>query len=226
MIEVICREDKFLVRGTFSLGIMGTFTNKEFTDAGEITIEDTVSDILEELEDADSFYYQPLFPYLQGKTDGAEIAKGLAAYYNQKEKEAQQHIKQINDCVLYHLFEELEGCAYPFWEIAQAVIPKRLEDVDLDTIYDTEESVSDWWQEFWEQPNNGTLQKTDVEGKLREMFPMFNFDGLYRSIVSQGMALQGRFIEVQFSDGWGGDLFCGAYDRFDEHFTSCEWNNH
>ncbi len=226
MIEVICKEDTFFVRGTFSFGIMGTFTNEAFTDAGEIIIHDTLPDILEELENADAFYYQPLFPYLQGKTDGADIAKGLEAYYNQKEKEAQQHSKQINDCVWFHLFEGLEGCAYPFWEIAQAVLPERLVGVDLERIYQTEQGISDLWEAFWEKPNDDTVEKPDVEGKLREMYPMFNFDGLYDAIVPQGMVLHGRFIEVQCSDSWGGDLFCGAYDRFDEHFTSCEWNNH
>ena len=225
MIEVICVEDSFLVKGTFSFGIAGVFENEDFMEDGAITIDDTRLDILEELSREHSVY-QPLLPYLRGKEDGAAIARGLADYYNQKEQEVQRHIKQINDCILYHLFEDLENCEYPFWEIEEAVLPGSLEGVDLDSIYDTEESVSDWWEEFYEQPNNGTLSKTDVEGKLRAMFPMFDFDGLYRSILPMEIALGGRFIEVTFSDGWGQDLLCSAYDRFDENFTSCDWNNH
>lgn len=225
MIEVICVDGEFLVKGTFSLGIIGVFENKDFTEDGEITINDTLSDILEELDEEESFYYEPLKPYLRGKQDGAAIAQGLADYYNQKEKEAQENIKQINDCVLYNLFEHLEMCEFPFWETEEAIIPGSLEGVDIDSIYDTEENVFDWQNDFYEQPNNGTMQKIDVEGKLRSMFPMFDFDGLYRSIISEGMVLNGRFIEVQFSDGWGGDFFGSAYDRFDENFTSCEWNN-
>lgn len=226
MIEVICVEETFLIKGTFSFGMAGVFENKDFTEEGAIQIDCTLPELLEELEEEDSFFYQPLFPYLRGKKDGAALAQGLADYYNQKEREAQEHQKQINDCILYHLFENLENCAYPFWEIEEAILPGSLEGVDLDAIYDTEESVGDWWQEFYEQPNNGTLLKTDVEGKLRKMFPMFHFDGLYQSIIPEGIMLDGRFLEVQFSDGWGGDLFCSAYDRFDETFTSCEWHNH
>lgn len=226
MIDVICANEKFLVKGTLSLGIAGVFENKDFTEDGAIEIEDTLPDILEELADDESFFYQPLIPYLHGKEDGAAIAQGLADYYNQKEKEAQEHIKQINDCILYQLFENLENCAYPFWEIEEAILPGSLEGVDPDTIYDTEEYVSDWWEDFYEKPNNGTIPKVDVEGKLRSMFPMFNFDGLYQSIIPEGIALDGRFIEVQFSDNWGSDLFCGAYGRYDENFTLCEWDNH
>lgn len=225
MIEVICVEDAFLVKGSLSFGIAGVFENKDFTEDGAIILDDTPSDLLEALRQGNSLY-QPLLPYLHGKGDGAAIAQGLADYYNQKEQEIQKHIKQINDCILYHLFENLENCEYPFWEIEQAVLPGSLEGVDLDSIYDTEESVSDWWEEFYEKPNNGTLSKTDVEGKLRAMFPMFDFDGLYRSIIPMEIALSGRFIEVTFSDGWGQELLCGAYDRFDENFTSCDWHNH
>lgn len=226
MIEVICVDGKFLVKGTFSLGIAGVFKNEAFTSDGDITIEDDLTYILEKLKLGASFFYHPLFPYLSGKEDGAAIARGLADYYNQKEKEAQENIKQINDCILFHLFENLENCEYPFWEVKEAIIPGSLEGLATDSIYDTKESVSDWWGDFYEKPNNGTIVKVDVEGKLRNMFPMFDFDGLYQSIIPQGMVLQGRFIEFQFSDRWGGELLCCAYDRFDENFTSCDWHNH
>ena len=226
MIEVICANEKFLVKGSFSLGIAGVFENKEFTETGTISIYDTLSCLLEDLHEKESFYYQPLLPYLQGKENGAAIAQGLADYYNQKEREAQAYQKQINDCILFHLFEDMEGCEYPFWEIREAIVPDCLQGIDRDSIYHTGESVSEWWKDFYELPNNGSIPKIDVEGNLRRMFPMFDFDGLYRSIIPQGMLLHGRFIEVQFSDGWGKELFCSAYNRFDENFASWEWNNH
>ncbi len=226
MIKIICAEGKFLVKGTFSLGIAGVFENKDFNDEN-IQIRSTLDYILEELKEETSFRFQPLFPYLKGKgEDGDSIAEGLAEYYNQKEKEIKGNVKQINDCILYHLFEDLTACEYPFWEIEEAVIPGSLEEQGTDSIYDTEVSVYDWEKDFYEKPNNGTLSKIDVEGTLRKMFPMFNFDGLYQSIIPEGISLNGRFMEFQFSDGWGGDLLCCAYDRFDENFTSCDWHNH
>lgn len=88
MIEVICANEKFLVKGSFSLGIAGVFENKEFTETGTISIYDTLPCLLEALHEKESFYYQPLLPYLQGKENGAAIAQGLADYYNQKERGA------------------------------------------------------------------------------------------------------------------------------------------
>ena len=230
MIQVIYENGQFLVKGTFSLGIAGVFENKEFGQE-QIEIDGELEDILDELKDENSFSYEPLFPYLKDKgEDGAAIAKGLEEYYNQKEKEIEENVKQINDCILYHLFENLEACGYPFWEIEEAIIPGSLANYDMEQleaqIYDTEESVYDWESDYYEKPNNGTMQKIDVEGKLRKMYPMFNFDGLYQSIVPEGICLSGRFMEFQFSDGWGAQLLECAYDRFDENFTSCDWHNH
>lgn len=223
MIEVIFEGGKFLVKGTFSLGIVGVFENKDFYDTN-IQIEATLDEILEERK-KDSFHYHPMIPYLKGN-DGNTIACGLAAYYNQKEKEAQQNIKQINDCILCHLFEQLQNCEYPFWDIEGAVISTDLDEQTINSIYDIEENISEWSFEYFEEkPNNGTVSKMDVEKELRKIFPMFNFDGLYQSIIPEGLVFDGKFIEVQFSDGWGQELLCGAYDRFDENFTSCEWNN-
>lgn len=226
MIEVIYSDGKLLAKGTFSLGIAGVFENKDFNDS-IIEIDSTLNHILKELEKEDSFSYLPLFPYLKenGNT-GEAIACGLADYYNQKEREAQENIKQINDCILCNLFEWLEDCEYPFWEIKQAIIPGSIDEQSIDSIYDTQENIYEWADDFYEKPNNGTISKTDVEGKLRKMFPMFDFDALYQSIIPEGIVLKGRFIEFQFSDSWGKELFCSAYDRFDENFTSCDWHNH
>lgn len=226
MIEFIYKDGRFLAKGTFSLGIAGVFENKEFGD-GNIEIRAGLHEIQEELKKEQSFSYQPLFPWLKGKEgDKDPIAKGLAAYYNQKEKEIRENVKQINDCILCYLFDNLEDCGYPFWEIKEAVLPGSLDEVDVDAIYDNEECAYEWMNEFYKLPNNGTIEKTDVEGKLRNLYPMFNFDGLYQSIIPEGITFSGRFMEFQFSDGWGADLFCSAYDRFDENLTSCDWHNH
>lgn len=116
MVEMICKDDMFLVKGSFTMGLAGTYINETFED-GIITVEPTLDDILEELDDEDS----PLFPYLNDKPrDGDSIAKGLAEYYNQKEREAAEHVKEINDNLLFHLFEDLYGSGsavggFPFW---------------------------------------------------------------------------------------------------------------
>ncbi len=103
MIEIIYKDKRFLVKGSFSIGIAGNYVNEDFGDEN-IMINDTLEEIMKELKDEDSFWYKPLFPYLKSETaDSGGIARGLTAYYNQKEKEIRENEKQINDCILYRL---------------------------------------------------------------------------------------------------------------------------
>lgn len=225
MVEIVCKDGKFLVKGSFTLGLAGTFVNETFEDES-ITIEPTLDEILEDLDKDKSFTLMPLFPYLKDKPrDGDSIARGLAEYYNQKEKEAAEHVKEINDNLLFNLFDNLEACGYPFWEIEEALIDGYdLGEVDANAPYDGK--VYEFSDYFDERPNNGTRERVDFEAKLREWFPMFNFDGLYDNIEPEGISFDGRWMEFQFSDKWGAQLYECAYDRFDENFTSCDWHNH
>lgn len=225
MVEIICRDGHFLVKGSFTLGLAGTYLNESFED-DNITIQPTLDEVIEDLDSEDPYAFKPLFPYLKDKTrDGDSIAKGLAEYYNQKEKEAAEHVKEINDNLLYNLFWNLEGCGYPFWEIEEAVAegydPEKIDD----SVY--RGKVYNFDDYFEDRPNNGTAKKrVDFEAKLRKWFPMFNFDGLYQNIESEGISFNGEFLEFQFSDKWGARLYECAYDRFDGNFTSCDWHNH
>ena len=231
MIEIKYEDGKFHAKGTFSIGIAGVYENKDF-DEGNITIDIELDDVLDALQEEKSFEFEPLRSYLKDKgEDGAAIAKGLADYYNQKETEIKENVKQINDFILYHMFDDLEACGYPFWEIEEAILPGSLDGYDMDNletqIYDTQESISSWgFKAFYKQPNNGTLEKPDIEGRLRQQYPMFNFDGLYASMEQDCLYLTGRFMSFQFSDGWGEQLLCAAYDEFDENLTSTDWHNH
>ena len=225
MVEIICKDDMFLVKGSFTLGLAGTYVNETFEDES-ITIQPTLDEILEELDNENSFTMKPLFPYLKDKPrDGDSIAKGLAEYYNQKEKEAAEHVKEINDNLLFHLFWNLEGCGYEFREIEEAVVEGYDTEALDDDIY-SNSNVFKYHDYFDKRPNNGTVERVDFEAKLREWFPMFNFDGLYKNIEPEGMTFDGRFISFQFSDKWGAQLLECAYDEFDENFTSRDWHNH
>lgn len=230
MIEIKYEDGTFLAKGTFSIGIAGVYENEDFGE-GNITIDIELEDLLEDLQEEDSYFYEPLRPYVEGKgNDAAAVAEGLADYYNQKEKEIQQNVKQLNDYILYRLFDDLEACGYPFWEIEEAVLPGALDGYDMenltDEIYEGQDIGSWGFEAFDGQPNNGTIEKPDVEGQLREKYPMFNFDGLYEAIEQDCLYLSGRFISFQFSDCWGSELLDAAYDELDENLTPQDWHNH
>lgn len=226
MINLEFNNENFLVNGSFNFGILGYFKSDN------IIIEDTIKDILNDINKENSFHYKLFFPYLKnGYVDENTIIKVLTNYYNAKEKQLNDNIKQITDTILYNLFEYLIDCEYPFWEIKEILILEEFEKYNKDNL--TEEIYSDknkenfysWTEQFWNKPNNNTINKVDLESNLRKMFPMFNFDKLFKSIVLEYIVFRGEFIIVQFSDTLGKDLFCSAYFRLDENFTFLEWDN-
>ena len=228
MIEVICKENYFLARGTFSIGLAGIYENKNFDDK-KITIRPSLHYMLRELEKDTSSLYNPLFPFLKNKRKKEELAKGLEVYYNQKETELRQHLKKINGDILFHLFSYMEHCAFPFWEMKQAVISGSMDFRTLDKpenqIYSPEKSIRNYQANLCYGSGNETVPKSDIESKLRELYPMFNFDGLYASVIPEYLCLNGRFLEAIFSDSWGRHLFNFALNCLDEIFMCCEWEN-
>lgn len=53
-----------------------------------------------------------------------------------------------------------------------------LENYDINEIYCIEEAIYIYGKiTFIKKINNGTIQKNGCKGKVKKMFPMFNFDG-------------------------------------------------
>lgn len=95
----------------------------------------------------------------------------LAYYYNKKEEEALKNITQINSCILSHLFHDLYACSFHFWELKEAVLPKKFAGYSaemLESIYaDAASEIDRMYDEFHEKPNDGSIAKTDVEATLK-----------------------------------------------------------
>lgn len=219
MIEVICEDGVFKAKGSFTLGILGTFVNEDF-DGEEIHFDE---DLLEAIvEDGELDFIET--------DDPDEIAKVLAEYYNEKERKVAENAKQISDCILYHLFSDMEGCGYPFWEIPEAVLPGYLENHakdEYDTVVycHTDGDIQSLYKYFDRKPNNGMEEKPDVEALIKKLYPMFNLDGFIKSFKREGLYFNGEYMSFQFSDGWGAKLACAAYDELDEDFTFTDWHN-
>lgn len=217
-------EEKYKAKGTFKLGIAGTYENKSFDDE-VITIDE---DILENIQERDEEWVGPLLPFIKSD-EPEEIAKGLEEYLNQLEKRAAENEKQINDNILFNLFMDMEGCSYPFWELDGLTDKKFLKSHDeeeLDDLVYGDEQISDLYDYFDDSPNDGSVEKPDVEAKIREMYPMFNLDLFIKKIKPEYLNFKGRYFSFQFGDGWDGELACGAYDELDENFTFSDWHNH
>ena len=50
MIEIICKDGEFLIKGSFSMGIAGTFVNEEFGDEDISILDWNLEDIVDELK--------------------------------------------------------------------------------------------------------------------------------------------------------------------------------
>lgn len=229
MIEVICEDGVFKAKGSFSLGILGTFVNEDF-DGEAIHFDE---DLLDAILDEDDFC-EPFLPLIKSENPD-EIAKVLAEYYNQKERKVAENSKQISDCILYHLFRDMEGCGYPFWGIPEAVLPGYLENRakdEYDTVVycHTDGDIQSLCKYFERKPNNGDIEKVgekpDIEALIRKLYPMFNLDGFIKSFKREGLHFNGEYMSFQFSDGWGAELACAAYGELDENFTFTDWHNH
>lgn len=239
MVSVIYKDNQFLVKGTFDMGIAGVFENKEYMGYNEddiplISIEDSLEDLREDLE-GDYYWIEPLKPYLEDMPgDGASVAKILETYINDMEETARKNIKQINNYFWYQLLSNWMDCEMPFWEYKDLVLQEYRdkyteEDYGMiyENIYNNEELISKYralYEEFDEQPNDGSMEKTDVEALLRKMFPVFNFDKFIQTIKPDCMVFNGGCMHIQFSDETNG-FFCGAYEEFDEKFTPSDWHN-
>lgn len=230
MISVICRDGKFLAKGTFSIGIAGTFENMDYGE-GNIEIEYDLDTTFRHMDSGYS-WMEPLKSVLENvPKDGDSVAKALEDYYNNKELMIKNNVKQINDYFLYRLIRNFADCEYPFWETYEAVLPEfrdKYSDKDFEAIYDNDElnnAIYALCDDFNESPNDGSVEKTDVEGLARNLFPMFNFDGLIQSINPDDLNFSGGMLQVQFSDSWGYNFFCSAYEEFDENLAPHDWHN-
>lgn len=225
MLSFIFRDGQLMAKGTLNVGLAGNFECKEYGDE-DVFFESQYEEFIETL-DGDYPWITPLLPMFEDKNpDGETVARVLEEYYKQVEEKVQKNIKQINDYFLYQLISNMINCGYPFWEVEEAVLPEYRDwtEEEFEAVYD------DLWddrldEDFDGTSNDGSMEKMDVEAFIREKLPMFNLDGLLASIEPEGISIDGAWWSLQFSDGWGCNFFCSAYEKFDENLIPQDWHN-
>lgn len=223
--------DKFLVKGKINLGIIGEYENKEYGE-GNIEIENSLQEYLEIVETGEYVnLLGGLYPILKKSLrDGASVAETLQDYYNKKIQDLNKNVKQFNDCIWSQLFSFFMDVEFSFWENEETILPKyRGQDWEEEVMHlynDKQEEIYAILEEYTNgSPNNGTIQKSDVEKKMREYFYMFNFDGLVENINSKYFGFDFGLIQFEFEDNWNQELFCSAVGTLNEDFSLREWDN-
>ncbi len=226
MIEIKFQDGKFLVKGTFHLGLAGIYENKEY-GIGNIQILLEQKDVLEEMDGDHSYSWGTAFEVLKNvPRNGEAIAAFMTAYYNKREQEI--NIKQFNDNLWFKIFDGITSTGCPLCDIDGAILPAYQEKIDNDKLQDIYKGTWDTMSKLEAYdglPNDGSVEKPDIEGELREMLPFFNFDGLEKTITPEYLTLSGGFISFQCSDQWKHQLLCSAYDELDEKNAFTDWHN-
>lgn len=167
-----------------------------------------------------------------------QIAEGLTKYYNERQLELEKAQKEINDCFLANIFEDIINCCYPFWEetedsLTQFIIKDKMPDSDRsqweDLIFSSEviEKVQNTISAFYEEANDGTDQKPDMEAVINEAFPMIDLSKLVSAIYPEYLTLEdGNIIFQCSSNDCGKMLICGAYAEILKDNSFYDWHNH
>lgn len=244
MINIKYENETFWVKGSLDLGYLGKYINETWQSVDDnpmISIEDYnkgIVGIIEDLRehnDSDGYGWKFLGEYLKkDEYNHEKIIQAMEYYFNKQEEKIKKNIKQFNSNFLSFIFNELCSTEYPFWENSNAIIQKympkeyesnkRLEEI----IY---EPVACLFQELYDEyfdgsPNDGTINKPDIENMIRNHFPMFNLDGLISTLNPGSIILNGNTMSFQCDDGWGSNILCSTYGEIERDLSFNDWHNH
>ncbi|MDE5764913.1 MAG: hypothetical protein K2I00_08110 [Ruminococcus sp.] len=213
MIKIKFVDGKAIVSGEFNFGYMGIYKD------GQIDIYDDIDEIRE---------WDIVEEHFDGDFTDEQLADFLTDYFNNFEDKIQANIKQVNDNFLINAYEWAEGTDTAFWGVPeitnQEYLPENMNDFDPYTFCEETLKIR---EEYEDTPNNGSMQKTDVEKFIREKIPLLNLDAFLAGIVPEGMSFSDGSVSFQCSDSidFENKILCSAYDELDENLTFCDWHN-
>lgn len=223
--------EEFQVKGTVNLGIIGTFENKEYGE-GNIHIDNALWEFVNEADYNQSPKLTGKLYYClkDGQRDGDSIATILQNYYNEKLEELEKNIKQFNDLIWSQMFDWFLAVGFEFWEDERMLEPQyrgRDWSEEVEHVYtEKQHEIYEMLQAYkLGSPNNGTVQKPDIEKIMREYLYMFNFDGLIQNINRKYLRFYFDLIEFEFEDNWDASIFCSTVGSLSGDFSLKEWNN-
>lgn len=212
MVEIKMVNGEIKINGTFDFGYMGIYKESQL----EIHCN------LQKIRDWDIIKSR----LDTAKCSDEEIVSCLTKYYNEFEERIQRNIKQVNDNFLLRIITDMEACGLPFWEIEEITVKDALPPEPDEDVYEPHwDDISRLNEEYDDTPNDGTMEKTDVEAALKKFYPMFNWDKLIANVIPEYLGLSDGFVSFQCSDSFGNQILCGAYDDLDERLTFTDWHN-
>ena len=210
MIDIYVDDGILKVVGEIDMGYIGKYRDSQ------IEFIETLEEVRE---------WDVITDNLSEDCSDEKVLECLKKICNEYIEKIGKNIKKINDIFLLKAFLDMEGCGNAFWEVSELVNPDKMPE-DTDNIYkpywDVMTELSD---KYSEAPNDGSVEKEDIEKILRNNYPMFNMDAFINGIVPEIVCLHEDGISFQCSDNFGEVILCSAYDRLDENLCFTDWHN-
>ena len=212
MIEIQVRDEVVQITGSLDLGYMGRYKDSEI-----MLYDDTPETIRR---------WRIVRDRVGEDASDEAVSACLTEYFNAFAQKIAKNRKQINDNFLIRVFFDMQIISYPFWEIKGLTRREFLPPNPEKTVY---QPFGEAWRAaepaYWQTPNDGSLDKPEIEARLRRDFPALNLDALLESIVPECAVLADGRISFQCSDGFGEEILCGAFDTMDETLAFLDWHN-
>ena len=193
----------------------------------------------------DAYEYEDIFTrdydcgdlknYLSENMSHEEIAKGLTEFYNQRLKDIQKHMVEINQAFLANVMEDVWGTDYHFWESCPSyvvadqmpsVAPNEMKKaIYTNEVFQETVKLSD---KYYKIVMNGEVDNIPyVENFLEEKMPMFDYKKMLRDVYAEYLSLDCLGITVQCSGaGEALNLVCSACVAIQNDNSFYDWHNH
>lgn len=203
-------DDEFEISGKIDLGYMGTYIDSQ------IEMDDDIDDAID---------WDIVCDNLPEDCSDRQVVKFLNEHFNKYIDKISENIKLINDTFLLEVFLDMAASGMEFWKIPELYIEDKNPYEDIESVYSATHDGLTKLSAYLDAPNDGSVDKGDIEAELRALFPMFNFDEFIAGVVPESIELTEDGLCFQCSDKFGKAILCGAYDELDEELCFTDWHN-
>ena len=196
MFEITINENKETVfNGEFDLGIVGTFKDEMVS---------VNFDIKNYLEEPDDEQYEKYSGYINPCMNEKEIGIGLTRYYKNKYDNIQNHIQEINERLLIHLFNDMIDTDFEFWieddGHPEFLIAENMPECDEDEIGDKiYEGLCEKFSDiFCDEECRLDCGEISIREFVSKNFLMIDLDKFIEGIYPTYMALGGYSDDIAF----------------------------
>lgn len=213
MVNIIAKDGKLKVEGTFSFGDMGTYIDKQ------IGIDASIREIKKN--------WEPVIKAKKHKrcTDD-DVAAFLTWFINGIEKNINNDIESTNNWFHMCTYLNMKEKHTEFWKYDKLTVREALP-VDKEAIYElNHEAIMHCDKEYTAHPD-GTTEAPKVF--LRRLFPAFNWDNYIKSIVPGYILFNygrlGFSIEIMCYDRYRCHTLYGICTDLDKELDIQEWRD-